>query len=217
MKDIDDYLQYVFSSFGVILEKRNGWLSSAADFPRCRTQVHAPRQTKSLCLARLDVDVALDADRVVIESFGDAGKDSDHALENACRSFVGGSCPVFLSALWDRCDETQVQREHWSLDAGDWIAHIGQVLEKSSIEDPMTPQNFRAEIQNWFQSIPISYEIHWLRVYFANIGRDRQVVEVLLDNVAWEFAEDKLRNLDWPDVDYFYSSRLFLMLVPCYP
>jgi hypothetical protein len=212
---IDDYLLDVFSSHGVQLQPHGGWLTANRSYPSCRSYVHALQQHDGYYSVRVDINVALNDSRVIIESFGDSGATIPEALMNACHNFTTSVLHVFLSAIWNHHDDEQVLRETWSINKADWIIFLGNIVRKSTggIEVPI-PDDLITAIETLIRSAAISPEPHWLRVYFANLKSDDQIIEVLFDNEIWNEGEQCIRNVKWPVKDTFYSARMFLMMVP---
>jgi hypothetical protein len=213
--DIDNYLQNLFASHDVQLTPNDGWLTTGLSYPACRSYVHPPRHRDSDCSTRVDVTVALSEARIITESFGDAGATLDEALANACHNFTSGSFHVLLSAVWNRHDDEQVLKETWRINGTTWDVFLGNLVRKSmGGVDVRVPDDLVPAIQNLLESTPISPEVHWLRVYFANIEPHNRIVEVLLDNETCDDGQRCVQNVQWPAINIFYSVRMFLMMRP---
>jgi hypothetical protein len=215
MTEIDNYFRDIFASHDVQLTADDGWLTTSGSYPRCRSHVSESRQYESQCSIRLDIEVALNDQQTIIESFGDWGATPSDALASACHNFTTSSLHVFLSAIWDKHDDEQVWRETWEIEGKRWNVYLGNIVRKAAggLDVPV-PQQLVPIIEQMIRSLCLASQSHWVRVYFANMAADNQNVEVLLDNEPWEQAQDAVRNVKWPVMDSFYSSRMFLMIVP---
>ncbi|NET35767.1 MAG: hypothetical protein F6K19_27700 [Cyanothece sp. SIO1E1] len=170
------------------------------------------------CSIRVDIEVALSDERSIIESFGDVGSTPNEALANSCYNFTTGPLHVFLSSLWNCHDDQQVLKEIWTINSNPWDVYLGNIVRKAAggIDVPV-PSELMPVIETLISAEPISQDIHWLRVYYANMPSHNQIVEVLLDNEPWEQGHDEIQNMPWPVMETFYSVRMFLMMSPIQP
>jgi len=125
---------------------------------------------------------------------------------------------VLLSAFWDKPDDVQILRERWIIQDQEWQMHIGNFIRKVAYgkkDVPITDDLFPT-VGQILRSQSYSMDVHWLRIYYGNMDdKKQQIVEVRLDNETWPSAEDMIRRVSWPILDYFYSCRLFLIMQPC--
>lgn len=216
MRDVTPALQELLAAHGVTTQvEADGWLSTGGSYPACRAYVGKPTFVNGRCSLRLDVEIYLTAERCLIESFGDFGEDANAAFHSSMRNFCSGSLHVLLGGLWGIEEPEQVLIEHCQSQGRRWELHLGNIIQKAhgGIDFPPTP-NLLAILEELIGQSHFSPEIHWGRLYYANMpGRDN-TVEVLLDNEPWEAGEVAFRKAEWPAMSSFYSARMFWMLVP---
>ena len=218
MADIDNYLIKLFGTHGISLLSASDWLTTAGQLPACRSYMHEPKYYDGYCSVRVDIEVLLNDSQVVIECFGDAGESLEDALASSCQNFATSSLHVLLSAVWGQHDDDQVLRESWVIAGERWDAYVGNIVGKSTDgANVPIPADFFPAVERLVCSQKFSAQTHWIRVYFANINRNEQIVEVLLDNDVWEHGQQELGRVDWSVSDSFFSHRLFLMLLPTSP
>jgi hypothetical protein len=56
--------------------------------------------------------------------------------------------------------------------------------------------------------------VHWIRVFYGNVGDGKTQIEVLLDNEPWASGHKAIASVEWPQHDRYYSLRNFIALVP---
>jgi Family of unknown function (DUF6348) len=116
-----------------------------------------------------------------------------------------------LSALWENHDEDQVLQETWNIDGRNWNVYMGNIVRKAADgADIPPPDDLIPILEQLICKTEFTPEVHWLRLYYANVNSEEQVVEVLLDNMQWDLAQDHLRNA-WPHSKDFYSARMFVV------
>ncbi|HEY1189971.1 MAG TPA: DUF6348 family protein [Gemmata sp.] len=208
-------LQRIFSDHGVRMVEETEWLITSGGYPVCRGTVTDPRQSGTGFRVRLDVELGLDDQRTLVESFSDFGATAEEAVRNALFNFCQSSLHVMLSAFWNVHDDAQVLREAWTVHNRQWRATIGNFVRKATNgADVPIPGELFATIGAAIRSHAFSQSAHWVRVYFANVTPSDRITEVLWDGEPWEECATAVRQLAWPALDFFYSCRLFLTLQP---
>jgi hypothetical protein len=215
MPSVNPTLWRIFADHGVRMEQETDWLTTSGRFPACRGTVTPRKSDAGGYAVRLDIELALDEQKTVIESFGDVGVTAEDAARNSIFNFCQSSLHVMLSAFWDVHDDAQVLREEWSLGNRSWRVTIGNVVRKAmGGEDVPIPGDLFTTIEAAIRSHTFPRSVHWVRFYFANMMPGDRITEVLLDGEPWEECVSAVRRLDWPALDFFYSCRLFLTLQP---
>jgi len=215
MSSVNPTLWRISADHGVRMVEETDWLTSKGGYPACRGTVTDPRKSDAGFHVRLDVELVLDKQRMITESFGDVGVTAEDAVRNSIFNFCQSSLHVMLSAFWNIHDETQVLREEWALSNRPWRATVGNFVRKAwNGQDVPIPANLFATVEAAIRAHTLRRSVHWVRVYFANVMPSDRITEVLLDGEPWEECATAVRQLDWPDLNFFYSCRFFLTLQP---
>jgi hypothetical protein len=216
MRDITPALQQLLAAHGITTQvEADGWLSTAGSYPACRAYINEPQFQNGGCTLRLDVEISLSAERGLIESFGDFGADVNEAFQALMQNFCSGSLHVLLGSLWGVIEPEQVFVEDYESQRQRWTLYLGNVVRKSAggIDVP-PPESLLAILKGLIEQSCLTPDIHWGRLYYANMPDGNNTVEVLLDNEPWESGQIAFRNAVWPKLSSFYSARMFWMLVP---
>jgi Family of unknown function (DUF6348) len=219
MPDATPTLHDLLANHGVATTtEAYGWLSTDGSYPACRAYTNESPLPNGGYRLRFDVEVALSADRLMIESFSDLGADRQAALRSSLQSFCTGSLHVMLSGLWGVTDPNQVLVEECTIGEQAWVLHLGNLIRKAEggIDVP-PPDDLMPRFDNLLQQAEIAPTLHWGRIYYANMPTTENIVEVLLDNQPWLAGESAVRAAAWPTLKSFYSVRMFWIMVPKAP
>jgi hypothetical protein len=216
MPDVTSTLQSILADHGVATtNESDGWLSTNGKYPACRAYTGDPQWRDGGCKLGLDVEIALFPDRVINESFSDFATDANSAFRASLRNFCTGSLHVLLSGLWRQCDPDQVLVEQWKIGDQRWTLHIGNLVRKSHGGADILPAEDLMEIfDGCIMNGTFDSQIHWGRLFYANMPNRDNIVEVLLDNQPWLKAREQIGAASWPRLDLFYSTRMFWLMVP---
>lgn len=192
----------------------NDWLILGDNFPSFRASVHNLRQQGETISLQLDIEVMVEPETIIIESFAGWGSSAEEGLNNAFVNFVLNSLHVFLNAFCGQSDE-QVSVEEWQIDQQDWQVVAGNYgIRSFSGQSVYPPESLFPAIEHLLRNKELERRIHWFRLFYCNTGSGDVVCECLLDNQSWEYAEESLQKLDWVKEDFFYSVRNFLIMFP---
>lgn len=187
----------------VVVQGHEAQLSSEVLF-RSET---APAQVQ------LDVRVHLPDGRTVVESFAGIGDSFPYALGDAFDNFSRSSFHVLLNAFFGGAQE--VLSEEWVLPGGRFTAWIGDATFRG--EPPAEGE----DLVGWFETfvdaikeMPLSPQPHWIRLFYAQHQGQTMVCEGLLDNFPWEEGQHQMERFHWLPSEEFYSTRIFLVLLP---
>lgn len=216
MPDATSTLRDILAAHGVETKaEADGWLSTNGSYPVCRAYTDDPQTINGIYRIRLDVEVALSSDRLIIESFTDIGADPNTAFRASLEGFCSGSLHVMLSALWGVSDPDQVLFDVCKGGKPEWTVHLGNLFCKAEhgLDAPL-PDDLMTKFENLLQIAELEPIVHWGRIYYANMPDSDNIVEVLLDNELWPLGESAIRAVSWPQLHTFYSTRLFWIMVP---
>jgi hypothetical protein len=124
---------------------------------------------------------------------------------------------VILNALFDHKDD-QIDVEEWTIGNHRFRICLGNIIPRESVDVNLQPSDF----SGFFECIEttvkgmvlLSPELHWIRVFVANMGDGNQIHEFLLDNEPHIYGQERLAQLALPRPDGYYSLRFFSILVP---
>ena len=203
----------LLEAHGLDCQRHEDWIAPNGQLPAMRGH-WSPREKAG----RLDIEVAIDADTVIQESF--AGMVTTHSadpLHDALDNFTINSFHVLLSALWRRDDPEQVTNETWQIGDTSFAVCIGNFGQRGSTSEPPNPPDglFQA-VELAIRTTPLTPRLHWFRFYVGQF-KDNAIFEALHDNEPWPAGVETLKALKWPPTVDFYSVRLFLMMKPVAP
>ncbi len=210
-----DQLAALFAGHGIRLLRRDDWLvpdgSSGPHVCACLTPLDAGPNGAT---ARLDVEIALSEKYRVLESFAGVGSTPAKAANSAFDNFCQSSFHVVLAAFYGNLDPEQVNTEKWTVSGVDYDAVIGNYTVRTFQGDatPIPEQAF-STLENLIRSLPGTEDLYWVRLFFCNPGDGTQVTEVLLNNEDWDEAQLAVAGLPWERHPWFYSARVFLVLL----
>jgi hypothetical protein len=84
-------LQQLFAVHHVPLTLQDGWLTTDGNYPACRAIVSDRRYYESAVNVQLDVEVALNKNKSIVESFSDTGLSLENAIEVSLFHFAKSS------------------------------------------------------------------------------------------------------------------------------
>jgi hypothetical protein len=194
---------------GLELAFHDDWLLPDGQLPAIRPLWFDGPDTEG---PRLDVQVLLDDERLVIESFAGVGSGQE-ALRDAIANLTINSLHVLLSALWGVSLPEQVTVEEWDLSGVRRPVHIGDFgCRKSAGPDVPVPGELFPAIEQAIRSEALSAAHHWFRTYACHVPGRPFIFEALLDNEEWPAGESALASVPWPENDQFYSVRNFIFI-----
>ena len=216
MPDVTATLQQLLTDHGVEATRTpDGWLTSNGSYPACRATTDDPQYVNGGCKLRMDVEVALSHDRVIVESFSDFGEDANTAFRSSLQNFCTGTLHVLLSAFWGIVDDSQVIVEQHKIDGKLWTLHLGNIVRKAANGvDVPPPDDLMPIFDQVIPGLQPDRCVHWGRLFYANMPNTNHIVEVLLDNHPSAVARERLAAAAWAVTDYFYSQRMFWVLTP---
>ncbi len=191
-----------------VLEYKN-WLLVDEKLPALSASTQNFREYENGASIRLDVSVLLDKSKVIWESFAGVGKDELSAMQNAFQNFSANSFHVFLSAFWQVAEEEEVGIEEWEIQGELWNAYIGNFGCKGDFN---IPENLFSLIEEQIKEEKLEEDLYWFRLFYAHISPEEQMIETLKNNEEWPALGDKIKQVQWPSSDKFYSLRNFIIL-----
>lgn len=209
---IQNYLIDLFGDNNVALEPDEDWLlTEGEDFPAIRGIWH---EGKDGGMGRLDIDVVLDEERTIEESFGGIGPGKE-GCRDALDGFARNDFHVILAACWHTVNGRKLVVRELTAGGHRFTAYIGDFTLRGEKDAPMEiPEDGLSALEAAIATAPVTADVHWIRVFYGNVGNGDTQIEVLLDNEPWAAGHKAIASVDWPQHERYYSLRNFIALVP---
>ncbi|MEO5812268.1 MAG: DUF6348 family protein [Rhodanobacter sp.] len=207
---LQKYLLRLFARHDVKLAVgEDGWLITDEEYPAIRASWH---ESASGAPGRLDIDVVLDEDRRIEESFSGVGA-GETGWRDALQAFERNIFHVLLAACWYVTDDRNVRIATWVIGIRTWDVFIGPFTLRGDEDDALViPASAMAVMEEAFKREMLTPQLHWARLVhgFRADGSTRS--EALLDNEPWPVATAALANIAWPTHERDYTARCFVVL-----
>ena len=209
---IQNHLIDLFAEHGVPLEADEDWLlTEGEDFPAIRGIWH---EGKEGGMGRLDIDIVLDEERTIEESFGGIGGGKT-GCRDALDGFARNDFHVVLAACWHTVNRKKLAVHELTAGVQPFTLYIGDFTLRGEKDAPLAiPEDGLSALEAAIATAPLSADVHWIRVFYGNVGDGGTQVEVLLDNEPWPAGHKAIASVDWPQHERYYSLRNFIALVP---
>jgi hypothetical protein len=213
---VNDALRDIFRAHGLAAAIEHGWLTLPGSPIKVNGALFVHSHDNTPVSLQLDVRIQVETgSRIIVESFAGLGDTEEAALANAYQGFCQGTLHVLLAAFlgWDG---EEVTTETWQVGSLTKVATIGDFVIKAN---PSFVRRAGAQVvprfghlQNAIQAAEMGPGIHWVRLYYAQMGGKTLTSEVLLDNDTWEPIQAQVEQWGWIKSDELYSMRVFLIL-----
>jgi len=209
---IQNHLIDLFAENDVGLEADDDWLlTEGDDYPALRGIWH---EGKDGSMGRLDLDIVLDEERTIEESFGGAGS-GKAGCRDALDSFARNDFFVMLAACWHRVDRKKLAVHELTAGAHPFTVYIGDFTARGEGDAPTSlSDDGLSALEAAIATAPLTNDVHWIRLFYGNVGDGSAQIEVLLDNEPWAAGYKAIASVDWPKLTTYYSLRNFIALVP---
>ncbi len=205
---LQKYLLRLFERHDVELDAdEDGWLVTDGDFPAIRAEWH---EGEAGGPGRLDVDLVLDEERRIEESFAGIGG-GDAGCRDALRTFEQNAFHVLLAACWYVTDDRRMRIATWDIGVRRWDVFIGPFSARGADAASMPVEEALASIEAALGREALTPELHWLRLVHRHAAAGDSRCEALLDNEPWAAGTLALTAIPWPRGDD-YSARCFMLL-----
>jgi Family of unknown function (DUF6348) len=201
---IQQFLRRAFERHEIELEPDEDWLVTEGDFPAIRG--HWVDGTAGQP-GRLDIDVVLDEERRIEDSF--AGADAREALE----AFMQHALHPLLAACWYATDERRLRIEAWEIGVRTWDVFAGAFAWRGvGAEALAATVDALDAIADVLRRESLTPALHWLRLFASRTAAGAVRVEALLDNEPWAAGTQALAALAWPVHAHDYSAQALILL-----
>ncbi len=211
IEEINQYLKELFEAHGIIAKSQGNWLAFNEAGVKVNGEIFERPVQKHGLTIQLDIRVQI-GDRTLIESFAGVGKEKEEAVQDALQNFITNSLHVITAAFFDPHDK-QVTRETWIISGQERTVIIGDVGTRGKVpsEKSLHTAWFK-HLEKLIKNANLSEDIHWIRMYYAQMKNQQLACEVRLDNMTWEQIQEEMAAYDWPKSQDFFSLRLFMII-----
>lgn len=198
-------LRRLFERHGVELEPdEDGWLLTDGDFPAIRAHW---RPGTGADPGRLDVDVVVDEERCLEDSF--AGADAREALA----AFEQSSFHLLLAACWYLTDDRRMRIAAWDIGVRTWDVFVGPLVMRPPASEPLpTPADAALALQQAVAQLPLAPQLHWIHLLHRRTGDGAVTREALLDGEPWPAGAAMLEAGAWPELSPDTAARQLVLL-----
>ena len=210
-------LQYALSEMlvghGLDVQTHDGWLFPRGELPGLRaTHYITTQKNDNHTMMRLDFELLLDSERIIVESYAGWGDNEKEAMGQGVYKFCTGAFHVFLSAFWEQHEPDQVEIESWTIAGAQWNAFISNLICNSTDgQNAELPAGYMNGVQTAVSDLQLTGNEHWISIYFASL-KGEVTCEVRLDNKLDQGLTGNITAMDWPIMNGFYSKRMFIFL-----
>lgn len=184
--------------------------------PAIRASAHRSEDLQGHSV-QLDIEVLFE-DYILCESFMGLGETESAAIGDALHNFEIGVLPVMRTTLWERMPDYQVAIEQWAANGSFWKVTIGPDIRRGTNPGSMKiPDEIDSTIKQHIALMTFGGDLHWLRLFYAQVQGEEPVIEVLFDNTPWNGLRDAIRHLLWKPSGNYCSFRRFYILQPQAP
>jgi hypothetical protein len=204
--DLKKYICELFQAHDIPFHTENEWVVPYGELPAIRSTWFQKEAS-----GVFEVEVLLDAGRIINECFSGIGVDKEGIL-SGLENFCVNSFHVFVSAFWNKHDPDQVEIEDWLIEGATYKAYIGNLGTRATKGiEPVIPEGLIESLKKTIKSETIEFEVSWYRVFFGSVSGDF-TFEALKENEAWEKGISMLRDQPWEKLEGYYSVRNFILL-----
>jgi len=205
-------LQEAFRAHGVEAIAEGDWVVFPRHDLRASAAVVRESPNPAGVSVQFDVRLALGPERTLVESFGGVGANREEAAKEARQNFLLNSFHVLFAAFFAPGDP-QVTEVEWTVGGVKKRVTLGNIGVRGKLPaQGAAAATWLELLAEQIQGRKLPDGIHWVRLYYAQMGSRSLTCEVLLDNEPWEEVRVPMAAFDWPRGEAFYSVRLFLVL-----
>ena len=209
-QNITQLLKELFKTHGFESEEHEGWIiPKGSDY--AMKGYWYPTATETT--GQLTIEVFIDSEMIMVESFAGLGESEVEKLKNAFSSFIHHAFSVFVGAVWNK-ESTSMGKENWTIGDKTYEVYIGNqgVINYDKAQQLDVPSTYRERIKKLISDEPLDKKFHWFTFFYANLNGLDSSAEVLKDNIKWIAGERILRSLSWKRSSHYYAVRQFLIL-----
>lgn len=200
----------LFNTHGFESEEHDGWIiPKGSDY--AMKGYWYPTATETT--GQLTIEVFINSEMIMVESFAGLGESEQEKLKNAFSSFIHHDFTVLLLSIWNR-DSSSIIKEYWKIGDNSYEVYIGNqgVINYDKSYSLEVPQSYKERVKALILDESLDKQFHWCTFFYANLNGLDSASEVLKDNIKWIKAESALSSLSWKRSNHYYAVRQFLVL-----
>lgn len=213
LSEINTYLFELFRSHGFTGTPQGDWVAFPTQNVKINGAIVKELKLQTNISVQFDVHLEFEPGHTIIESFAGVGETKERAILDAQKNFTLNSFYVFLAAFFGVQDEKVVQND-WVINGQRKLVTIGKVGTRGKF--PAQTEQSIAWFNQFEETLKtasaLSTGTHWVRLYYAQVGKKAIQCEVLLDNHDWPEMRSKMQATNWPPAEDFYTVRLFQII-----
>lgn len=167
--------------------------------------------SSSAFILQLDVKFEIGQGRTIIESYAGLGMSMESAVSDTWKNFMKYSFHTLLAAFFSNEFEEQIEREQWLIGQQPYEVIISHSGIRGDVPKPFSTQWFD-QLKTLIKSQQLSYDTHWIKLYYAQSENEPISLEILLDNEVWRTVEKEVQSFSFPHHKEFYSIRILIII-----
>jgi hypothetical protein len=209
-QNITQLLKELFKRDGFESEEHEGWIiPEGSDY--AMKGYWYPTATETT--GQLTIEVFINSEMIIVESFAGLGESEKEKLKNAFSSFIHHDFSLLLSSVWGKEIELK-RKELWKVRDTTYEVYRGEegIINYNKEKKVEIPESYSQRIKLLISEEPLDKDFHWFTFFYANLnGLDRSA-EVLKNNIKWIAGENLMTSLSWKRSNHYYAVRQFLIL-----
>jgi hypothetical protein len=209
-QEITQLLVELFKTHGFKSEEYEGWIiPNGSDY--AMKGYWYPTATETT--GQLTIEVFINSEMIMVESFSGLGESDKERLKNAFSSFLHHDFSALLLSIWNR-ESTPITQERWEIGEESYIAYIAShgIINYDKEKPLEIPPSYGGQIKSLIATEALKKEFHWFTFFYANLNGLERSAEILKDNIRWISAETTLKTLAWKRSNHYYAVRQFVIL-----
>jgi hypothetical protein len=212
MSQINALMLQMFQAHGIDAAPQGEWVVFPNRNLRANGSIVKEWTEQTPMSIQLDVRIAIEPWRTIIESFAGVGETKEQTLRDALQNFAVSSFHVILAAFFQSNDD-QTAQEEWTIGGTKRLVTLGNIGIRGAfpVQGDQAVAWFR-RFEEKLHSSQVGQGTHWVRLYYGQANGKAIACEVLLDNQVWEAMQSEMAAISWPGGERFYSVRIFLVI-----
>jgi hypothetical protein len=180
---------------------------------RLRWSLYGSQQpTNEVFNSELEFRVRLPDQREIVEFVAGTGSSQQQAEDDAKLNFVVSTFHVVYRSFVNPQDEHQTE-EPININGQPRVLVLGDTMTRGQTTNSapdMFP--FRDQIRGILAAQPLSPQVHWIKIVYANHRSKTMMCAVTMDNADSPALTEAVSKLDWPKSEEFYMVKQFIVV-----
>ena len=215
--DVNQQLVELLGQYDVVLEPMEDYLFADGLFPGITARAFEMEDFGESVVVQLDIIVLL-PNGSFVESFVAQDITHEDALVSAFEQFKVNVLHTFITAFWENGKKVEngVGTDIWEINGSRWqvvvsnFGYRGDEAFDNVIEDI---DSMFDVIESNIKSLTLTEDIYAVRTVYTNTTDGQKVPEAYTNNEPFLELEKAVLNLEWKEIDSFYSVRNLVLLM----